>query len=1842
MKFIKGFIFTVFFASFLFSCSKTEKITYNQENDFLIEEISPTFIPRESKIKISFTKETSCTPEDAMTFEPKQKGTWSVSEDKKTFIFTPQKFYKQNAEFSLIADCNKLFGGTETGKYVHPFVADKGCYKINFEEMELDEDTNLFSLKGKITTDIPVPLSKVKKIIKTSSSGTKRKIQWEDNGTVSTSFNFTIGGIKCYSKANSLTISWKGRAIGFSKKMDKNLCGSKTFKIPSDSILDVIDINTSRKNSISISFSKILDKAQNLTGFVKAYGKDGNVIPFTNASVRNNILTVFSDTNFSDIGSVEILEGIKSIDGFHLGNSSTISLSDVYEIPEVRFTSSGVILPTTQGSKVIIETKNLTGLLLQVYAIPERTMYQFLQDNELSEKSNLYRVGEPVFEKHVNLNWDDSMMNRFIPRGIDISELTKKHDYGMYQIRVSFRKKDIKYVCSKGHKDFSYLPFPEDKIAEDTKYKEEKLWNFANDLDYKDRRTFWDFNEDPCHPAFYLENYHPEITAKENIIISDIALSAKKDNDGKLYIAAANLKDTQPVKNSFIELYNYIGKKIAEGKTDDNGIAVFDYSEQIEYITATSGSQTTYLKLSAGTELSISHFETGGVISKDGAKGFIYGERGVWRPGDTMYLTFLLQDKDKKLPDDIPVNFELIDPLGKTVEKKILKDQVNGFYSFETSTSEKAATGLYTAKVSIGGNSWTKGLRVESIVPNKLSVKLTSASKILTAGSNSLKLEGSWLHGASAAGYKADVAVSFSKARPDFKISEGYSFENPLNKVAYKRENIFEGKLNLSSYADINARLESDSKAPGFMNANFVSRIYEPSGTFSTEYTTMKFSPYSRYVGIKLPDGDTERNMLLTDKKHTAQIVCFNADGTPANEAEVTCKVYKVQWKWWWEKDAYTNAGFVEDEYFDEVESKNISIKDGKGTFDFEIKYPSWGRYLILVSDNAGGHSAGKITYIDWPDWTGRSSQGANGSSSMVALTADKKSYLPGETASVTFPSSKNCRALITIEKNGIIKKQEWIETKAETTVYKFKLTADMVPNLYIHVTLTQPHLQTANSLPIRLYGVVPVYVENPESVLEPVITNAQNFEPGRETVISVSEKNGRPMTYTLAIVDEGLLGLTSFHAQNPHDEFYKKEASQLKSWDIYSDVINAYTGNLETLLAIGGSDEINAGSNAKINRFAPVVKFFGPFQLKAGEKKSTAFVMPAYVGAVRAFVVAGFDGAYGVAEKTTAVKSDLMIQSSLPKTLGTNEVIDVPVTVFNGTDKKENVTVEMITKGNLEAAEKKEISLEVNSDGIVYFTLKTKDAGKLELNFKAISSSKKTALQSYDVNVISRGTAFTYTEDIKIKAGSSESITAESPFEKGTKKLTLTMSSVPSINLESRLDYLISYPHGCIEQITSGAFPQLYLADFMNLPEDKIQEIQNNVTGILKKYSAYQLAAGSFAYWQGDGYVNEWGTCYALHFMTEARRKGWTVPENVFTGALDYVYGKSVNWTKSEKASEELEAYRLYVLANAGKADLGTMNRLSDSEGLNDASFALLSSAYSITGNKEKGEKLLKKAVSVIPFFRTTGDIFASSIRDDCLKLLAAVNLDDSVLVSKYSKKVIANLSSKDWMSTQETAWALLSLFASYGNPDKENKSYTASVNGKETKAEFTKAFDVMNLKATETEKQNVIVTNTGSKPLYGSVTSSGILKPGSEVEASGKISLSVNYADEEGIPVNVNSIRHGDNFTMKVTVKNMTDAKIENIALTIPVPTGWELSNDRIGGQVNPTAAYTYMDIKDDRILVYLDLKENDELNLNFNVNCAYSGAYWVPAVSAEAMYDNSINAVLRGTYADTRKEK
>lgn len=1818
---------------------KETKIVLSTENDHLVEAISATGIGRLSDIRVSFVYDVECEPEKAISFEPETQGTWTMA-DSRTAVFTPTKAYKSNSALIMKADCGKLFESKgEKGFFTHPFAVQGAYYSVKFDTLEL-ETNKQFHLNGSVTSDIPLSENEIKSVVNAKINNEKLPVSWEKDSNPCT-YNFKIGSIQSGTKQNEVEVSWSGTNIGLSQVEDKMFAGNKSFLIPSKDDFKIIDVNTSNigNSFISISFSKAIETKQNIEGFIRFYDQNDRIISVTNTIAANNVLKIYSDNNFANVAKVEILNGLKSKDGVYLAKNSSYEVSSKWEIPAVKFSNNGNILPTSQDGVLPIQTRNLQSVLVQVYDIPARNMNQFLQVNRLDGTNELYRVGEPVWESRIHFGWNDSMKNQYIPQGINLSQLIKKYPNGMFQIRISFRKDDIKYICSNNHRDFSKFKMPEDKIPEERQSNyDSSYWDWYNEMDWEDRSTFWNYQNDPCHPAFYMESYNSASLIKKNVLVSDLGIIAKRETGGKLFITTTDIKNAGPAKGVSVKTYNFIGTELESGVTGDDGCVNFKNEKDAVFVIASYKEQSSFLKLEKGTALSVSHFNTGGEKSVNGVKGFIYGERGVWRPGDNIYLTFILQDIEKRLPEDIPVSFELTDPLGRVIESKSVLKNVNGFYPIRTKTSAEGTTGLYTAKVIIGGSTWTKNLRVETVIPNKLSVKLSSEYKELIPGYNNFKLEGEWLHGAKTPGYKADLTATFSNASTTFDGYSEYTFTNPLRKLSGSRKTLWSGYLGDDSTATFRADINDSDDLPGKINVNAVSRIFEPSGNFSTQYKTFVYSPYNEYVGIRLPKGDAARGMLLTDTDHTADVVMFNSDGSPVKNSILRYKVYKISWKWWWEQDALTNAGYVYDSSYNEISSGDVTIKNGKGAFKFQVKYPDWGRYLVVITDPKGNHSAGKIVYIDWPGWAGRAQEGSGGSAVMLPLITDKKQYNVGQTASITFSSSKGQRALLTLERNGCVIKQDWITTSEGSTVYKLPLTKEMSPNAYAHITLLQPHLQTANNLPIRLYGVVPVFVNDPQTDLDPVIVCEDKFEPNKSCQITVAEKNGKEMTYTLAVVDEGLLGLTNHSAPNPKNEFYKKEASMIESWDLYSYVMNAYSGKLQTILSIGGSEGNGGEEGKEANRFAPVVKYFGPYSIKANEKKTTKFEMPEYVGKVRVMVVAGNKGAYGVQEKSVPVKSDLMVQSVLPRTIGIGEDITVPVTVFNGTEKEQKVTVNFKSKNAAIASDSKTITLKPSDNSNVMFTLKADKAGTANIEISATGPTT-TASEKIKVPVMSRGVNVSYKTDFILNPGESKSVRVDSPMEKGTLGLTAELSTLPSINLSSRLEYLTGYPHGCIEQITSGGFPQLYIPSFVDLSDEKLAKVKSNVNSVIERYTTYQTSEGGFGYWPGNSSPHEWGTCYAVHFMLEAKAAGYSVPSGLLDPALEYISSKANSWYSTHNAeSVSVQAYRLYDLALAKKSNLGAMNRLASMKDINNNGIYLISAAYLLSGNSDYAKEIMEKSKD-FKEYRYTGASFNSSTREVAMRLLTYTLLNDERKAAVYAKKVCGILNDDKWLSTQETAWCLMTLLPYYTKQAADRSSWTSESNGekRENVLKHTSSLEV--LKTTDAEFQVVKFTNTGKSTLYGTLTAQGTSKPGTETVKADGMRLSVKYFDENGKYLNKRNIKKGDNFTIEIDVINDTEKSIENVALTVPISTAWEFSNDRIGStEKSYNSNFDYQDFRDDKVCTYFTL--SSDKTFTFHATAVYDGSIYIPAITAEAMYDATIGAVEPGLYVPSNK--
>ncbi len=358
---------------------------------------------------------------------------------------------------------------------------------------------------------------------------------------------------------------------------------------------------------------------------------------------------------------------------------------------------------------------------------------------------------------------------------------------------------------------------------------------------------------------------------------------------------------------------------------------------------------------------------------------------------------------------------------------------------------------------------------------------------------------------------------------------------------------------------------------------------------------------------------------------------------------------------------------------------KSFPRTDGSARWEFEVKYPEWGRYLVRACDLDGGHCTGRVFYIDWPSWAGAARDQSGPAANILMLSSDKQEYRVGETAVVRLPEAAQGRALLTLESGSAILEQRWIEAKAGSNKISIPITAGMAPGIYAAVTMVQPHANKNNDRPIRLYGVIPLKVTDPQTHLTPVVTTAAEWAPQSKASVTVSEQSGRAMDYTLAVVDEGLLGLTGFRTPNLHTEFYKREALGVSTWDLFDEVAGAYGGQLDRLLALGGSDATDATKpDEGKSRFPPVVRFFGPFSLKAGEKRVHTVQLPQYVGAVRVMVVAGDGSAYGSADKSVFVRQALMILPTLPRVIGPDEQFSLPVSVFTSEASIKSVKLEV------------------------------------------------------------------------------------------------------------------------------------------------------------------------------------------------------------------------------------------------------------------------------------------------------------------------------------------------------------------------------------------------------------------------------------------------------------------------------------------------------------------------------------------------------------------------------------
>ena len=1754
-------------------------------------------------------------------FDPDIKG-FAYWQDSQTLVFKPSEPMKPRTHYRGLLALAKLFGGKgKTPLPPLPLQFDVTSQEVaSFTaDFELASGNNpmLLAYAGTIGFTEPVPLQDLKKASRISVNSSRWGLEWES----------VEGGRKFHFKSAVIQREEDGKSVQFKIAGSGLSMGADFVKdafLPplTEMALTELSVKTGNRDaSIVAVFSDELDPKSDASGRVSV-DPDAAV----KISSLGKELHITGGFEFGKNYTVRIRKGIRSRWGTLTRQDfeKTLSIEDIK--PQMRFMSDGVFVPEANEQKIRFETVNLRRVRLHIMEVFESNLGQFLQTQRLASKKNrneyldtwdLQRVGVDVASDTLQIG---DRRNAWLQHELDLKNLLNKDARGLYLIELSFERKDMLY---KG-------------FADQTASDEEE----------------YDYSADAGDPGSwgYMRNYSRIF---KPVIFSDIGLTCKAGGSRFLVFATDILK-AEPMKGVTVRLRTYQNQIAGVAETDGSGVAEFPSVEQrVFYVEGQKNGQRSVIKLDEAA-WNLSGFDTGGEeTAPDGVRAFLFTERGVHRPGDEVHLGMIVRNRDGGFPDNHPVTLKVFNPKNQLAVEQTVKDAEDGFYHFSFRTNPEDMTGNWLATVKVGSRTFEHPLKIETVAPYTLKVELASDKERLGPGDRKcgLTLSAKYLFGAPAGGFQASVETVLRPNPRSFPKFADFMFDNVNIQYKTTTETAFDGPLDAGGSARIEWSLPPMENAPSALEAVVTARVLEKGGRPNLRSLVIPVDPFPRYVGIKPPGEGSD--YMRTGVSLDLPVILADLNGNPAAGRTLYYRVYRNQQYWWWE---YEDQSEYRLRFKTDKETQ--LVKQGaltSGEVPVSLSYPveSRGQYFLEIQDGKEGHTAGLFfTAYEWGEVPSGGDQ-----ADLLALKTDRKQYRPGDKAEVSFPSPPTGAILVTVEKGPEILSFEWAEParKGDRTRITIPVTDRMMPNAYVTVSIIQPHSQTLNDRPIRMYGAVPITVSDPSTRQELGLGTAAFFEPEKKFSVEVRTADEKPTQFCLAVVDEGLLDLTRFATPDPWSAFFRKQRLGVASYDLFSQIVGANKGDVFRTFSIGGGMEEYRESQLgaeKTKRFKPVVLFKGPMKTDKKGYARIEFTMPEYVGSVRIMAVSARGRCYGSTEKAVPVKSDLMVLPSLPRVLGPTDRIRLPVTVFAMESGIGAVKVSVEVRGPVSvsgAREQRAVFTDKGEKDVEFELTAHPAVGPATITVKA-ASARKSAQSVTEIAVRASSARIYETAEKAVQKGEKVSIPVPAKGLEGTNQATLTLWRRPQMNLDRRLRWLIHYPYGCIEQTLSSVFPQLYLKTILNAGASQESRIDQNINGGIARLRKFQLASGGFSYWPGCKDLSVWGTDYAGHFLVEAKRLGYSVPEDLVKNWLAYAR----NAARDQREGGFVQAHRLYVLSLAGSPEVGAMNVLMEDslKSLNDAGKWLLAAAYKLAGVEKTAQEILSKAGTAVDETRHCWywwHTWGTGLRDKAIILEMAVLFERWQEANPIVDELGRALSSEAWYSTQTTGQMLLALgkfmlsnesgkfpvmSGTVRLPDGQKKKFKTE--GVSFTADIESGFG----KAAEVE----LDPSSSVNRVFCTVSWNGVPLQPDMTEVSRNLNLSVEWLDEDGSPIDPLRLEQGTVFWGHFTVGTPALSRIDNMALVQVLPSGWEIENIRLSGEDLPEWAadmrlnlFDYQDVRDDRVMWFFnympsyDYRNNLYRKLDFLVklNAVTPGEFVLPPALLEAMYDANYQA-------------
>lgn len=1332
-------------------------------------------------------------------------------------------------------------------------------------------------------------------------------------------------------------------------------------------------------------------------------------------------------------------------------------------------------------------------------------------------------------------------------------------------------------------------------------------------------------------------------SAQTLVTITDLAITEKSERSGSL-VWVTSLRTGKPVSGAIVTALTHNNQTLATRQTDANGIVRLRYSSNgpdggLWVITAEKDDDLSYLRPTDNRWVLDDVEQSGRVYTKN-YEVMLYAERGVYRPGDTIFLTGIIREEMGRIPPTFPLAVKVIRPDGRRIDELITEYQENSQGIFHTKflTRSDGQTGIYRFRVTLPGSKEILGstqVFVEAFVPLRMEVKAeTTARRFGPNEPPIIQVSGRYLWNQPAA--RLPVKVQGTINAMVFKPSQYSDFHYGTGKQGqYIPLPTTSGALDSKGKADLKVGLPKSLEA-GIYRVELSATVTEPGGRSVSSNTSAVLDKLSHHIGLRLAAG----KVVAVDEPISVDWISLTGEDEPLGTGEMEMQLVGVQYdtvlkkvsgRRVWQSVEQTNA----------IKTQQVKT-NGDSEGSFEIRCPEAGRYRLIVTDRRT-KSVTQLDFYASEDSSGPQSL-AMGQPERLEIVTDKERYLPGETAKVLVRSPLSGVLLLTIETDYVVDLRT-AEIRENSIELEVPLSKELRGGAFVTATMVRAiDPAQKNWLPHRAMGMARILLDHNSHNIPVKINAPKKVKPGQTVSVAIEtglpSDSNHPTFVHIWAVDKGILLTSAYQTPDPMGFFFGPRKLGVSTADIFFRLLPDYDRPVGMMRV--GADGADARTIGVLRR-NPVptrqrqacVIWREAVSVDPNGDALIMMKLPDLIGQMRLMAVAIDHDRYGRAEHALTLAAPLIVETSWPRFVAPGDTFQVPVKLFNSTRRTLAVRLETKVDGPINITADptmNRIVVESGKPATHLLNVEASKIGSVDAQVEAVEiEAVDEPLTAVNTAYLSVRPATALHCDVKlhaITAGDKLIIEPPKSFIKDTTRMTISIGPWPAVQLQTALEKLVGYPYGCIEQTSSRLFALLYAADILG--SERAEEINSMVQAGIARLWAMQTHSGGLSYWPGRSQPSKWGTAYAAWCLLEANNAGHKVDPRFSRELVKYL---DAQLQTIDNGEDDINMKPLFcrVLSTFGQPPYGWMNRLAErKDELDGASLAHLAGAFYAAANKGKALALVPEQPLSMTVETTTKGRLTSQVQQGAVLLSVLLDMDpNNAMAAPLAERLMQARRNGCWGSTLENSAAVVALARYQAITSKEESEFTGTIHS-------NKAQDISfdHTKPVSHKFHNVAgpieISSSGSGKIYVSVSTEGLAVEGLVQPYDRQMSVKRRWLDSEGRSVDFNNLHVGDLVHVEVQVSSPRGIQANNIAIVNALPGGLEVENPRLttsaeAGKLRGDRP-DYIEFLDDRVVLFCSVSSKKRV-FRYALRATTTGRFNLPPIQASCMYDPAV---------------